>query len=388
MNKFGSNLWCIVTMSILTAGLSGCMNNRLAMKPSNTMSVDSKDRMAVKSITVFGDSFNDVGTYKVATGDPNNFGKATVNPGNIWVENIAMHFGLSLKPNRSLTMDKDASSGATTQIGTATVLGGNGYAEAGARVAMLPSQSGVGNNQLVAPVKQQIANYIATKGKFANNELVVVDGGTNDTYAQFSALCFGTNDNGIGSGKTTIAIANQQITAAANAQVNNIKNIVANGAPLVLVGAAADWSNTPFGIQYLDDAYQATDCATPVSAKQITDWTKSFNLILKNGVANLPGVIYMDMWKPVQDASINPSKYNLVNVRQAACINTIPTTSGVFCTKATLAAPDAAQTWLWSDSFHPTPRGHHMISDLALRLLEPVTMKAQQVFVRQKASFW
>lgn len=378
MSEFRGSIWQVFTMSILAASLSSCSssNDRLAMQ-SNTVLVNSKDRMAVKSITVFGDSFNDVGTYKVATGDPSNPGKATVNPGNIWVENIAMSFGLSLKPNRSLTMDKNASSGATKQVGTATVLGGNGYAEAGARVAMLPSQSGVGNNQLVAPVKQQIANYIAAKGKFANNGLVVVDGGTNDTYAQFSALCFGTNDNGIGSGKTTVLIASQQITAAANAQVNNIKNIVANGAPLVLVGAAADWSTNPFASQYLSAEYQSTDCSTPVSAQQITDWTKSFNLILRNGVADLPGVIYMDMWKPMEDAIVNPTKYNLVNVSEAACTNTTPTTSGVFCTQATLAAPDAARTWLWSDSFHPTPRGHQLISDLALRLLEPVVMKQQ-----------
>lgn len=365
------------TMSILAVSLSGCSSNDRLATQSSTMLVDSKDKIIVKSITVFGDSFNDVGTYKAATGDSKNPGKATINPGNVWVENIATHYGLSLKPNRSLTMDKDASSGATMKVGTAVVLGGNGYAESGARVAMLPSQSGVGNNQLVAPVKQQIANYIAVKGKFAPNELVVVDGGTNDTYAQFSALCFGTDDNGLGSGNTTLLTANNQITAAANAQVDNVKKIVTNDASLVLVGAAADWSNTPFATQYLDATYQATDCSTPVSAQQITDWTKRFNQILKNGVADLPGVIYMDMWKPVNNAVADPTKYGLVNVNESACVNTIPTSSGVFCTQATLAAPNAAQTWLWSDSFHPTPRGHQIISDVALRVLEPVAIKTQ-----------
>ena len=377
MIKFGGNIRYILTVSVLTASLSACSNNDRLEMQSNTGLVDSKDRVAVKAITVFGDSFNDVGTYKVATGDPTNPGKATINPGNIWVENLATHYGLSLKPNRSLTMDKDASSGATTQVGTAVVLGGNGYAESGARIAMLPSQSGVGNNQLVAPVKQQIANYISTNGKFSDNELVIVDGGTNDTYAQFSALCFGTDDNGIGSGNTTLLIADKQITAAANAQVDNVKNLVKNHASLVLVGGAANWSNNPFATQYLDAAYQATDCSTPVSAQQITDWTLRFNQILKDGVSNLPGVTYMDMWKPVNDAIADPAKYGLVNVNESACVNTLPTSSGVFCTQDTLAAPDAAQTWLWSDSFHPTPRGHQIVSDVALKLLEPIAMKNQ-----------
>ncbi len=377
MRKFSGNILHVLTISVLANSLIGCSSNNRLSIPSNSAVVDSKDRVAVKSITVFGDSFNDVGTYKAATGSSANPGKATVNPGNVWVENLATHYGLSLKPNRSLTMDKDASSGATTQVGTAIVLGGNGYAESGARVAMLPSQSGVGNNQLVAPVKQQIANYIAANGKFSDNELVVVDGGTNDTYAQFSALCFGTDDNGLGAGNTTLLIADEQITAAANAQLDNIKSIVNNNASLVLVGAAADWSNTPFATQYLDAAYQATNCSTPVNAQQITDWTKRFNQILKSGVADLPDVIYMGMWKPMNDAIANPTKYGLVNVSKSACVNTKPTSSGVFCTQATLATSDAARTWLWSDSFHPTPRGHQIISDLALRLLEPVAMKTQ-----------
>ena len=363
MSKFNGSILGAIAMIVLLGSPSG--------------SAGSNDRLAVQSITVFGDSFNDVGTYQAATGDPANPGKATVNPGNVWVENIATHFGLSLKPNRSLTLDKDASSGATTQVGTATVLGGNGYAESGARVAMLPSESGVGNNQLVAPVKQQIANYLAAKGKFTAGELVIVDGGTNDTYAQFSALCFGTDDNGLGADNTTVRIADDQIAAAANAQVDNIKNILANGAPLVLVAAAADWSNNPFATHYLNPEYQATACHTPVSAQQITDWTTRFNQILEAGVAGLPGVIYMDMWKAMNDAIADPAKYGLVNVSETACINTKPTSSGVFCTQATLAAPDAAQTWLWSDSFHPTPRGHQIISDLALGLLEPVVMKTQ-----------
>lgn len=378
MSKFISSIWNVCGVIVLLGSLSGCIssNDHLNMQ-SITVPNESNDRLAVQSITVFGDSFNDVGTFQGATNDPANLGKATVNPGNIWVENIATYFNVSLKPNRSLTMDKNASSGATKEVGTAKVLGGKGYAESGARIAMLPSQSGVGNNQLVAPVKQQIANHIASKGKFTANELVIVDGGTNDTYAQFSALCFGTDDNGLGSGNTTLPIANDQIVAAANAQVDNIENILANGAPLVLVGAAADWTNTPFANTYLDAAYQATNCATPVSAQQITEWTNTFNQILKNELAQLPSVTYMDMWKPMNDAITEPTKYSLANVHETACINTKPTSSGVFCTQSTLAAPNAAQTWLWSDSFHPTPRGHQIISDLALSLLEPVTMKAQ-----------
>ena len=51
------------------------------------------------------------------------------------------------------------------------------------------------------------------------------------------------------------------------------------------------------------------------------------------------------------------------------------TSSATFCTRQTLAAPDADQTYFWSDAFHPTPRGHQLLSDRALELLRPVARK-------------
>ncbi|MGB6243528.1 hypothetical protein [Gordonia sp. (in: high G+C Gram-positive bacteria)] len=48
------------------------------------------------SVTVFGDSFSDVGTYAPATGDPANPGRFTVNPGNVWVQDVAAAYGLTV----------------------------------------------------------------------------------------------------------------------------------------------------------------------------------------------------------------------------------------------------------------------------------------------------
>ncbi|WP_179402236.1 SGNH/GDSL hydrolase family protein [Burkholderia guangdongensis] len=333
----------------------------------------SDNRTEIRSVTVFGDSLSDVGTYHAATGDPANPGKFTVNPGNVWVENVAAFYGLTVTPNRSLTMDKDASGGATTQVGTATVIGGNGYAEGGARVSQLPSESGVGNNQLVSPVTQQVARYLAAHGSFSPNALVIVDGGANDTYAQFSAMCWGTDDNGIGAGNTTLDVATAAIAKAANDEVALVRQIVNNGARAVLVASAGDWSVNPFGRQYLSSAYQSTGCYTPVPASQISAWTTQFDQILSAGVANLPGVIYLDTSAVFGDVIANPANYGFVNVTDPACNNTTPTNSAVFCTDATLVSPNATQTYFWSDAFHPTPHGHAILSDRALALLMQYT---------------
>lgn len=333
------------------------------------------DRIEVRSITVFGDSMNDVGTYAAATGSPTNPGKFTVNPGNIWVENVAAAFGLALKPNRSLTLDKDASGGATTQVGTATVLGGNGYAEGGARVAQYPSESGVGNNQLVAPVKVQLEHYLSTHPTFAPGELVLIDGGGNDTFAQFSAICWGTDDNGVGPGNTTIASATQVLRNAAREQVATIRRIKDKGAAVVFVSGAGDWSKNPFATHYLSSSYQQTGCYAPVTPAQVTDWTRQFNQIIVDGIANLPGVVYLDPASVFDPVMSKPADYGIVNVTVPACTNTQPTSSAAFCTMDTLIAPNADQTYFWSDAFHPTPRGHQLLSNRALELLKPIARK-------------
>ena len=330
--------------------------------------------IAIESMTVFGDSLSDVGTYQVTTVNPANPGKFTVNPGNIWVDNIAGYYGQTLKPNRSLTMDKTASYGATTQIGTATVLGGNGYAEGGARVSQYPSQSGVGNNQLVAPVAQQVTNYLSVHSSFGAKELVVIGGGANDTYAQFDALCWGGDDNNIGAGNTTLAIATAAVAQAANDLVAQVKRIRSKGANAILVYGAGDWSSNPFGAYYLSDAYQASGCYTSVPAAQITGWTTSFNNTVRSALSTMSGVVFLDINQPLGAAAANPSSYGLVNVTEPACNNTVPSTSAVFCTTATMVAPNADQTYLYSDSFHPSPRGHKILSNSALSLLGTVAV--------------
>lgn len=349
---------------LLGGGLSACGGN-------------DDDRVPIQSVTVFGDSLNDVGTYRAATGDPANPGKFTVNPGGVWVEGIAAAYGLSLKPNRSLTLDKDASFGATTQVGSATVIGGNGYAEGGARISQLPSESGVGNNQLVSPISQQVGRYLAAHGAFPPNQLVIVDGGANDTYAQFSALCWGTDDNGVGPGNTTVDIAAAAIVKAANDQVSLIKQMRNNGARLILLASAMDWTGTPFARKYLSSDYQGTGCYALVPPAQVTAWTVQFNKILSDGVAGLPGVIYLDTSAVWNDAIANPARHGFANAIDPACTNTTPTSSAAFCTAATLVSSDAAQTYFWSDAFHPTPHGHQLLADRALELLKPFAKKPE-----------
>lgn len=345
--------------AIAAAGMTGCGSDT--------------ELPAVQSMTVFGDSLSDVGTYAGATNDPNNLGKFTVNPGNVWVENIAAGYGLKLTPNRRLTLDKDASGVPTAGVGTATTIGGNGYAEGGARIAQYPMQSGVGNNAIVSSVSDQVGRYLAANAnRVPAGQLIVIGGGGNDTYAQFADLCWHYDNNGLGVGKTTIAIATDAVATAARAQVDNVKRLRAAGAQAVLVYQAGDWSSNPFARKYLSDVYQAVGCFVPVPASQITQWTRQFNQILADGIKGLAGVALFDAGAPLKAAIADPAAYGFANVTAPGCNNTVPTTSAAFCTRATLVEPNADQTYLWSDAFHPTPHGHKLISDSALQALKTI----------------
>ena len=333
---------------------------------------DGDDRVKIGSVTVFGDSLSDVGTYGVATGNAANPGRFTVNPGQVWTQNVAAHYRLEVTPYRSLTMDRQASSGATDEDGTATVVGGNGYAEGGARVAKRPSVSGVGNNQLVAPVREQVEQYLASHDRFPKDSLVLVSGGANDIYAQFSTLCWDTDENNLGPGNTTHDIAAANIAETAQSVVAMIEQIRASGARVIVLLLQSEPTASPFWRHYGEPQYQATGCSTAVPPAERVGWARAFNDIVRDGLVNLPEVILVDAATVWADVLAQPSRYGLVNTTDAGCTNTEPTSSAVFCTEDTLVAADAARTYLWSDDFHPSPRGHEILSDHALTLLQHV----------------
>ena len=74
---------------------------------------DGDDRLRVQAVTVFGDSLSDVGTYAAATGDPANPGKFTVNPGNVWTQNVAAHYErMKARPAVKRVLEKEGLSAA------------------------------------------------------------------------------------------------------------------------------------------------------------------------------------------------------------------------------------------------------------------------------------
>ncbi len=113
-------------------------------------------------------------------------GRFSTNPAKFWVEYVADYYGVTVSKNRV--------GGFGVPI---TVLGGTGYAEGGARVALQPgincAPDGAGGctlaGALTRPVTQQIAAHLAASGgTLSNRQLALILAGNNDMLIQAAGV--------------------------------------------------------------------------------------------------------------------------------------------------------------------------------------------------------
>lgn len=300
----------------------------------------------VQQVTVFGDSLSDVGTYGPLAGEAAKPGKFTVNPGLVWAEVVAARYGVALKPRRLVGDGPQAQ-----------VVGGNDYAEGGARVALLPGVSALGRNDDVTPVRAQISARLA-QGPMTKNELVLLAAGGNDLYAQFDAA-FWSRPPGVDEGQA-LAQATAGVDQAADDLAAEVQRLLQHGAPLVVLGLALDFSSNPFAQRWLDEKQR----------RQVRTWAQRFEQRLRAALGQPPGLVWVD-WGPLGERiQAQPATYGLIDVQTPACSNTTPSPSAVFCSAETLVQPDAADRFLYADDFHFTPRGHALLAEEVLKKLE------------------
>jgi outer membrane lipase/esterase len=269
-------------------------------------------------LIVFGDSLSDGGAYTSffkslnlpGAGDVTRF-KFTTNPGNVWVENIANRFGMTLTPN---ALD-----------------GGLNYAEGGARVTLPnPSAQGLTQNSVSA----QIDRYLASGAFFQNNDIVTVLAGANDVFQ---------------GGPTAIA-------PAVSAFVTQLGRLQAAGARNIVVVSVPDIGLTP--------SFGAGTGPTTAAGSQLAS---TFNAGLKQGLQGFSSVLYFDSFTLFREIVANPSAYGLSNVTTPAC----STPSAGQCTPATTVA-NGAERYLFADGLHPSTAGHRILSDaVTATLLAP-----------------
>lgn len=275
------------------------------------------------STVFFGDSLTDAGYFRPLL--PPNVqavtGQFTTNPGLVWSQWLAEHYGTQARPNgNGQTGDNHAAGGARNGVDVTGALG------------FTPS------------LATQAAGYLAANGGRADPDaLYTVWGGANDLFAV-------TTDPGN---------AQAIIGAAVGAQVGIIGGLQAAGARYVLVPNIPDLGLTPsFRAQGPAAAAQGSALATGYNQAL-------FSTLASNGLAVIP----VDTFAFLREVAADPAQFGIANVTGTACMPQI-TAQSLTCNPTSLVSPDAPQTYLFADGVHPASGAHAALADLAIAAIE------------------
>jgi outer membrane lipase/esterase len=271
------------------------------------------------NVFFFGDSLSDAGSFKPVL--PPGTGKFTTNPGPIWAEVVGQRYGFVVTPANQ---------------------GGTDYAEGGARVSDLPGVPPTPPTGTATPVVNQISNLLA-KGPLNSGALYSVWAGANDLFVQLSLAQAGVPP----------AQIQANLADVATQLVQQVARLNAAGARYIIVWNMPDIGKTPFGVGSGQSA-------------GITQLSSFFNSTLNAGLDALHiDVIRLNDFLFLNEVIANPAPFGFTNVSVPAC--TVPS---LLCTSSTLVAPNAAQTYLFADTVHPTTATHQILADYATSVIE------------------
>ncbi|MCL7713167.1 autotransporter domain-containing protein [Stenotrophomonas mori] len=272
----------------------------------------------------FGDSLTDTGYFRpvLMQLDPNAalVGRFTTNPGWVWADHLADHYGTDASPNGNGQS-------------------GDNYAVGGARVGV----DAVGLLGATPSMKTQLSGYLAANGGKADpRALYTVWGGANDLFAVAAG-----------------APAQATLGAAVADQVGMVGALQAAGAQYVMVPNLPDIGLTP-----------SSRAGGPVAMAQGTALAKAYNDALFGGLkqAGLQ-VIPVDTFTILQEIVADPGTYGFSNVSGTACQPQV-TAQSLTCNPLTYADPDAANRYVFADGVHPTTAAHEILGQYAISVLE------------------
>lgn len=348
---------------------------------------DTTPAAPIQTVKVMGDSIADSGTfgYKFTVQ-----GAAPTGPSStpIWPEMVASSYGSTLCPHYVFTGSAFNSTAGCTN-----------YAIGGGRI-----------NNFTAPTSPvSIVQQLSDAGNdgFGAGDLLLIDGGGNDAADLIGAYLAASRDGGAAyravlSTLLPVATVNAGLAGGANgmAQVGGAymaaladkfhgaidANALKKGAMRVAVLNMPAIDKTPRLQQVLGGI---TASAGPEASAQVQGllkaWLEAFNAQLAARFAGNDKVVVVDFYTAFNDQVANPAQFGLTNAKNTACPVTsvggdgLPAYTFPTCTVTALSAqtPPAGatggadwwKTYAFSDSFHPTPYGHQLVSQLVSRAL-------------------
>ncbi|MCC6202602.1 MAG: autotransporter domain-containing protein [Gammaproteobacteria bacterium] len=268
----------------------------------------------------FGDSLSDSGAFSALL--PAGTGRFTTNPGPVWSEVFASHYGLTATPANA---------------------GGTNYAQGGARVNELPGVPSTPPTGTATPLSGQVTSYLT--GSVDPKAFHAVWSGANDIFHQAGLA---------NASLITPAQVQVNVITAASIEVAQIGRLASAGARYILVPNMPNIGTTPFG-------------AASGAAATFTSLSNLYTTTLFSGLdaAGIP-VIPLDVDGLLREAIANPASVGLANATLPAC----GTTPSLLCTSANFVVPNAQQTFLFADGVHPTTATHQLVADYAVSVIE------------------
>lgn len=328
---------------------------------------DDSDR-DIEEIVSFGDSLSDLGTYNptLIDADPTNDRQTgltfTTKPGSLWNQYVAREYRLSLQPARRVVF------GPKDTVGGIVPLDGSGYAEGGALVegdlpdgnpldGIVPDDPSI-QGPTARSVSAQIDAYLAERGGFSDDQLVLIQGGANNFFVFFGALEASGDP-------LDEAVLQAFIAETAADMVEEVQRLIDNGATNILYANLPNLGATP---SLSDD---------PAVAAIANQASVAYNEAVAQGLEGTDVVIF-DLYGLLQEAIQRPIDFMLVNVEDPACTSQAGQSGDItalLCTPDTLIAPNADETYLFADGVHPTARGHEIwgvrAAERALAQIDP-----------------
>ena len=364
-------------------------------------------------MVTFGDSLNDVGTYKVGSIAALGGGKWTVNSPTAknWTEIVAAQYGLPAPcaaqtglfplipgftgaPIQNFPACRNYAQGSsrvTSAFGpnsTAVqsfVSTANGGGAAGTAAAGAAAPLGL----MAVPVVTQMNTHLANAGgSFSGTELVVVLAGGNDAFMNLNGVA---NAAGGGAGAVGAAVlagwdtATQQAVAGGGAPAASVAQaaavqgmaqaatelagyiktlVVAKGAKYVSVVNLPDVSQTPYVASL---GVQTQGLASAMVTR--------FNSTLETSLAGTSGVLLVDAYTQGRAQNANPALFGLSNITIPACSTTSTANplvgSSIACTDASTIPGDTSR-YEFADGVHPSPYGYKLLADFVIAKMQAV----------------
>jgi phospholipase/lecithinase/hemolysin len=280
-------------------------------------------------VVAFGDSLSDVGTYAPIASVVGG-GRFTTNPGQVWTQDVAQYYGDTLTAAFTINLGHELKP-----------QNGLGYAQGGSTVATPADQNQfltdvIGDVEM--PVNQQISSYLSAHGSFNSSQLVLVWAGANDVLRAGSPPA-----------------ATTTVQTAANTLAQLVAKIVQSGAAHVVLVNVPNIGLSPDGLQSSD------------GGGNLTQLSQLFNATLTsalqtNGLQGKVIVIDSYTWTTQTIANYRANGFTVSNTAQACNPSKTPHDTSLLCSRATYAASDADQTYMFADDLHPTTRMHSLFA--------------------------